>query len=85
MNSYDQIKNLAAEDAGVAPGTIKTCFVAHVKHALGYPMEAAYNRKNEERSQPCPPRYRPSIAKAVVQVYGLPAATKHSKVYKAPR
>jgi hypothetical protein len=83
MDYYEEIKKLAAADLGVASETIKTCFVAHVKEALGYPIEPAHNRADpDERKHPCPPRYQPSIAKAIVQVYGLPARPGRRNILK---
>ena len=43
-------------------GTVKPCWIAHVKELNGLPLRVAPNRRSKaKRMDPCPPTIRPII------------------------
>ncbi|MDR2194110.1 MAG: hypothetical protein LBP19_06550 [Treponema sp.] len=45
--------------------TVKTCWIAHVKEQMGYPMREAPNRNGLKRVNPCPPSKADGIQEAL--------------------
>lgn len=37
---------------------VRTCWIAHVKELNGLPVRRAWNRKGNNRDNPCPEKYR---------------------------
>lgn len=51
MATYKQIQDWVKERYGFVP---KTCWIAHVKHLSGLPMQKSPNRLGNDRVYPCP-------------------------------
>lgn len=60
--SYVAIASFVKQHYGFTP---KTCWIAHVKHQLGYSMQPAWNRESSGRRHPCPPSKRSAIEHAI--------------------
>lgn len=52
MITYKEIQDYVKRTCGFVP---KSCWIAHVKELCGLPVRKAWNRKSEERKNPCPP------------------------------
>ena len=59
--TYAQIQQYASRHLGVAPSSVKTCWIAEVKRSRGLTRSPAPNRGKGRGAQPCPLRYWKAI------------------------
>ena len=62
MATIEKIQAFVKENSGFKP---KSCWIAHVKELCGLEVKPAWNRKGEERLNPCPPDKIPAIMEAL--------------------
>lgn len=67
MKTYREIQREAAVELRVRPSSVKTCWVASIKHELGLTDRRANNRGQGRGAPPCPNKYRKAIRR-VLQV-----------------
>ncbi len=63
--TYRQIQEHVSQELGVAPGSVKTCWIAEVKRELGLASRSAHNAGQGRGAPPCPPRYRDAIRRFI--------------------
>ena len=63
--TYKQIQQHVSQQLGVAPGSVKTCWIAEVKRELKLTGHRAHNADHGQGAPPCPPRYRDAIRRFV--------------------
>lgn len=62
MATYFQIRLYVTQKYGWTP---KECWIADVMNSYGLTKRKAWNRKGEERANPCPLEKRPAIKDAL--------------------
>ena len=67
MATYKQIQKYVKGKYGFIP---KTCWIADVKGQCGLSVRRAWNRKSDEREEPCPPEKVKAI-KAALRDFGM--------------
>ena len=60
-----KIQEHMSQQLGVAPGSVKTCWIAEVKRELGLTGRSAHNAGRGRGAPPCPPRYRDAIRRFI--------------------
>ena len=61
MSTYLNIQTYIAKKYGWVP---RTCWIAHAKQLCGLEVKRAWNRRDKERANPCPPEKMPAIREA---------------------
>jgi len=61
LATYTQIQEYVRKHYGYTP---ETCWIAHVKELVGFPVRPAHNRQGAARVKPCPPEKQEHIRKA---------------------
>jgi len=62
MATYREIQEFVKAKHGFS---VKSCWIAHVKSDLGFPMRTSPRRRGPERMVPCPPEKRDVIIEAI--------------------
>lgn len=63
--TYDEIQGEAAQELNVRPSSVKTCWIASIKHELGLTNRTANNRGQGKGAPPCPEKYRKAIQRVL--------------------
>ena len=70
--TYKQIQQHVSQELGVAPSSVKTCWIAEVKRELGLSSHRAPNAGQGRGAPPCPPRYRDAIRRFILPAQRTP-------------
>ena len=67
MSTYKNIRSYVKDKYGFDP---KSCWIADAKERFGLPVKRAWNRKGEERENPCPDEKLDAIRDAI-EYFGM--------------
>ena len=63
--TYKQVQDCVAQELGVQPSSVSTCWIAEVKREHGLTQRQAPNAVQGRGARPCPPRYRCAIERCI--------------------
>ena len=70
QGSYKWVQARVAEEMGLRPDSVKTCWIAEVKREMGLTGWRAHNSGQGKGAPPCPAKYRGPIKSAIRKYLG---------------